>query len=148
MHELAAREHDVGRQQVVDRQPVLPGQVAEAAAEREPADAGRADDAARVREPVLVGGPVDLAPRAAAADADGAGAGIDVDPADRGEVQHDAVVDRAEPGAVVAAAADREREARLAGVADDPRDVVGARALRDQRGRRSIIPLYTARASS
>src|SRR6185436_15097902 len=28
---------------------------------------------------------------------------------------------------------DREREARLAGVADDPRDVVGARALRDQR---------------
>ncbi len=38
---VAVGEHDVGRDQVVDRQPVLARQVADAAAEREPADAGR-----------------------------------------------------------------------------------------------------------
>ena len=130
------------RQQVVDRQAVLAGQVAEAAAEREPADAGRADDPARGGEPVLVGGAVDLAPRAAAADADGAGARVDVDPADRGEVDHDAVVDRAEPGAVVPAAADREREARLAGVRRCSRATSSAPApARSSAGRRSIIAL-------
>ena len=53
-HALAAREHDLRLEQVVDREPALAGQVAEAAAEREAADAGGRDDPARRREPVLV----------------------------------------------------------------------------------------------
>ena len=55
-HALAVREHDLGLEQVVDRQPALARQVAEAAAERQPADAGGRDDPARRREAVLVGG--------------------------------------------------------------------------------------------
>jgi hypothetical protein len=61
---LAAGQHDVGRQRVVDRQPVLARQVAVAAAEREAADPGGGDDAADRREPVLVRGAIDVAPRA------------------------------------------------------------------------------------
>ena len=55
-HALAAGEHELGLEQVVDRQAALAGQVAEAAAERQAADAGRRDDPARRREAVLVGG--------------------------------------------------------------------------------------------
>ena len=40
-------QHDVGLEQVVDRQPALAGQVSEPAAERQPADTGGRDDAAR-----------------------------------------------------------------------------------------------------
>ena len=53
---LAAREHDLGLEQVVDREPVGAGQVTEAAAEGEATDARGRDDPARGREPVLVGG--------------------------------------------------------------------------------------------
>ena len=59
---LAAGEHDLRLEQVVDRQAALAGQVAEAAAEREAADAGGRDDPARGRQPVLVGRGVDFAP--------------------------------------------------------------------------------------
>ena len=68
-HALAAREHQLGLEEVVDRQPELAGQVAEAAAEREAADPGGRDDPARRRQAVLAGRLVDLAPGAAAADA-------------------------------------------------------------------------------
>ena len=130
---LAAREHHLGREQVVDRQPALAGQVPEAAAEGQAADAGGRDDPARGREAVLVGGGVDLAPGAAAADADGAGLRVDLDRLHRREVDHDPVVDGAEAAAVVAAAADRQRQVVLGGEADRPGDVVGVRAAGDQR---------------
>ena len=76
---LAAGQHELGLEQVVDRQAALAGQVAEAAAEGQAADAGRRDDPARRGEAVLVGGGVDLAPGAAAADADGPGLRVDLD---------------------------------------------------------------------
>ena len=69
---LAVGEHELRLEQVVDREPALAGQVADAAAERQAADAGGRDDPARRREAVLVRGRVDLAPGAAAADPDGA----------------------------------------------------------------------------
>ena len=119
--------------QVVDRQAVLAGQVAESAAEREPADAGRRDDAARGREPVLVGGAVDLAPRAAAADADGPRARVDVDPADRGEVDHEAVVDVPSPAPLCPPPRTATGRSRCRAYAMQAGDVVGARGLRDQR---------------
>ena len=69
---------------------------------------------------MLVGCRVDLAPGAAAADADGAGLRVDLDRLQRREVDHDAVVDGAEAAAVVAAAADRQRQVVLGGEADRP----------------------------
>ena len=77
---------------------------------------------------------VDLAPRAAAADADRPRRRVDVDLLEGGEVDDDAVVARAQPAAVVAAAADRERQLARAGEGDRRGDVVGVGAARDQRG--------------
>jgi hypothetical protein len=64
-HELAVRGHDVGREQVVDREPVLAHEVADAAAEGEAADADRSGVAEADAEPVLRGRDGDLAGRGA-----------------------------------------------------------------------------------
>ena len=132
-HALAAREHHLGLEQVVDGQAALARQVTEAAAEREAAHAGRRDDPAGRRKAVLVRRAVDLAPRAAAADADRARLGIDLDVLQRREVDHDPVVAGPEPGAVVPAAADGQQQAAVASEADDARDLVCVGAARDQR---------------
>ena len=84
--------HKLGFEQIVDREPTLAGQVADAAAQREPAHAGGRDDPARRRQPVLVGRLVDLAPGAAAADAHRAGLRVHLDAVQRGKVDHDAAV--------------------------------------------------------
>src|SRR5688500_11932015 len=76
---LAVGEEAVGLVRVVARQAEPAREVAEPAAEREAADAGGGDDAARRGQAVRVGGAVDLAPRAAAADANGPGDGVDLD---------------------------------------------------------------------
>ena len=51
--DLPVGGHDVGGEEVVDRQAVLPHQVADAAAGRDPADPDRAGVAEPDREPVL-----------------------------------------------------------------------------------------------
>jgi hypothetical protein len=130
---LAAGQHELGLEQVVDREPEGARQVPETPAEREPADAGGRDDAAGGRQSVLAGREVDLAPCAAAADAHGARLRIDLDVAQQREVDHDAVVARPQPGAVVPAAADGERQVVLARESDGPGHVLGPGAARDQR---------------
>ena len=132
-HALAACQHELRLEQVVDREPALAGQVADAAAEGEAADPGGRDDPARRREPVLVRRPIDFAPGAAAADPDGAGLRIDLDVLQRREVDDDAVVARSQAGAVVAAAADGQEQVVVACERDGHGDVVRTRALRDQR---------------
>jgi hypothetical protein len=133
-HAVAARQHQLGLEQVVDREAVPPCEVTQAAAQGEASDAGRGDDPARRGEAVLVRRLVDLAPRAAAADADGPGLRIDVDVLERGEIDDDTVVNSAEPGSVVAASADGEGQVAVAGERDGPRDVARAGAARDQGG--------------
>ena len=78
-HEPAVGEHDLGREQRVDRQAVVAHQPADAAAEREPADAGVRDLAGGHGEAVLLGRGVELAEQRAAADADHGALGVDVD---------------------------------------------------------------------
>ena len=140
-HLLAAGEDDVGLEQVVDAETAFAGQVAQAAAQREAADAGGRDDPARRRQAVLVGRRIDLAPRAAAADPDRAGLGVDLDALQPRKVEDDAVVDGPQPGAVVAAAADRQRQvvalAKAMTFATSPASVQVATSA----GRRSIIAL-------
>ncbi len=133
-HEPPVGQHDVGFEEVVDRQAAGAGQVAEAAAEGEAADAGGGDDAAGGGEAEGVGGVVDVAPGAAAADAGGPGGGVDPDARHGREVDDEPAVAGAEAGAVVAAAADREEEAAVAGEADGGDDVAGVGAAGDEGG--------------
>ena len=72
------------------------------------------------------------APGAAAADAHGARARVDLDAVQEREVEDDAVVDDAQPAAVVAAAAHGEHEAVPAREGDRRRHVVGVRAATDE----------------
>ena len=97
--------HDVGRDEVVERQAEAPAEVADPAAEREPADAGRGDDAAGGRQAVGVRRVVEVAPRGAALGARGAVRRVDGDVAHRRQVDHDAAVAGAEAGHAVPAAA-------------------------------------------
>ena len=73
-HPRAVGRHQLDRDQVVARQAVLALEPAGAAAERQARDARRRHAPARGGEAVLLGGAVDLGPRAAAPDAGGAGA--------------------------------------------------------------------------
>ena len=139
-HELAVGQHDLGGEQVVDRQPARARQVPEPTAERDPAHAGRGDDAARRGQPVRVRRAVELAQRAAAADPRRARGGVHVDAVHGGEVDHQPAVAGAQPRAVVAAAANGQRELALAREGDRaaPRPAPGAahdqlRAPVDQR---------------
>ena len=87
------------------------GQVADAAAEGESPDTGRGNDSARHREPVLVC--CVRLPRAhvqAAADANGPRSGSTDDGVRKREIDHNAVLDAAEPAAVVATATYRDRQ--------------------------------------
>src|ERR1700693_1752643 len=108
--------------------------MADPAAERQAADAGAADDPRRRRETSLVCGGVDFAPEAAPADAHGARGGIHLDRFHRREVEYDAVVAGPETAAVVAASANREQKIVAARERDRGRDILGARAAREQRG--------------
>ena len=130
---FAAREHDVRLEQVVDRESVLAAEVADAAAEREAADSGGRDDPARRRQAVLVRRAVDLAPGAASTDAHGARLRVDLDVLQQRQVDHDAVVDRSETGAVVAAAADGEQQVVVARERDHPCHLIRRRGPGDQR---------------
>ena len=130
---LAAGEHHLGLEQVVDRQAALARQVADAAAEREAADAGGRDDPARGRQAVLVGGGVDLAPGAAAADPDRARLGST-------SICFSGERSMTTPSSQVPSPAPLWPPPRTAssrswsrGEANRRRDVVGVRAARDQR---------------
>ena len=140
--DAAVGQHDVRLEQVVDREAALARQVAEAAAEGEAADAGGGDDPARRGQPERVGGVVDLAPGAAAADPDGARLRVDPNAVQRREVDHQAVVARPQPGAVVAAAADGEEQVVVAGEVDRLATSSATSAQRAiSAGRLSIIAL-------
>ena len=127
------RGDDLRCEQVVDGEPVLAHEKADAAGERDAADPDGARVAEPRREPVLArrdrvpaGGETCARPGRALR-------GIQLEGAERREVDHDAAVADAVTRGAVAAAEDRELGPGLAGVGDDPRDVVGALGANDQR---------------
>lgn len=133
-HVRAVGQDEFGLQEIVDGQPALTAEMAEAAAQGETADAGRGDDAARGGETVLVGGAVHFAPDAAAADADGARPRVDLDVLERGQIDDHTVVAGPQARAMVPAAAHRERQAVVSGEADGVGDVLGIAAARHEGG--------------
>ena len=129
----AIGQHHVGSDQVVDREPEAPRQMADTAAECEPADAGRRDDP-RGRHAAMLGRrAVDLAPGRAAPDTDRVGTRVDRDVGHPAEIDHDPVVDGAQAPAVVPSPADCHRQAVGAPEGDATSDVLGVRAPHDDR---------------
>ena len=135
--EPAVGGDDVGRDQVVQRQPEPTREVADPAAEREPADAGGRDDAAGGRQAERIRGGVEVAPRRAALGSRRAGGGIDPDAAHAGQVDHDPAVARPEPRHAVAAAAHGEVEPVLPSEVDRRHHVARVRRAND-RGRAPV----------
>ena len=139
--EPAVRGDDLGREQVVTREPDAARQVADAAAERQPADAGRRHDAAGRRQAVGVRGVVEHAPGRAALGASLLCVGIDLHVRHAGQVDHDRVVGGAEARNAVAAPAHGEIEPVFACEVHG-RDHVAADVQRTTtRGRRSNMAL-------
>ena len=113
------RGDDLRREQVVDGQPVLAHEEADAAGERDAADPDGARVAEARREPVLARRDGERAGGEARARPGRAPGGVELERAQRREVDHDAAVGDAVARGAVAAAADRELGPGLAGVGDD-----------------------------
>ena len=150
LHDRAVGGDHLGLDEVVAGEAELALEPAAAAAEREPGDAGVGHAPAGDREPVLLRGGVELAP---------VEAGLGAHRARRRRRPRcafmprmsiiSAVVDHRRAGDAVAAAVDRERQGLRRGRSSPrPRRRRCSRTPRSAPGRRSIMPLKTARASS
>ena len=119
----AVRRDELGADEAVDREAVPANEVAHAAAERQPTDAHRACVAEGHGEPVCAGGVHDLPRREPGLRAGDPVARVELEPPHAREVEHDPTLADAVPGAGVAAAADGELEAALAGERDHEGDL-------------------------
>ena len=131
---LAARQHELKGDEVVAGEAVLAGEPADPAAERQAGHPGLGHDPGRDDQPVRRGRGVDVAEPAAAARVHQPGRRIDGDLAQPGQVDGQAAVRHGLAGHVVTAAADRRRQAVLAGHVDRGHHVLGAGAAQDQAG--------------
>ena len=129
---LALGGDHLGLYEVVDGEPVLAHEPAEAAAEAEAADAGVAHDAAGGGQAVCLCLVVDISPQGTALDEGRAPDGIDRDGADRRQVDDDPVVAHRGAGDVVTPAANGDLEIAVAGEAHRCGDIGGAAAAGNQ----------------
>ena len=117
--EFPVRGHDLGGQEVVDREPILAHEVADAASQRDSPNAYRAGVPKARREAVgsdcgrvLARGQASLGPRGSPFD-------VDLEALHAPEVEHDPPSGGAVAGAAVAAATDGELEPAVAREPDD-----------------------------
>jgi hypothetical protein len=119
-HDVTRGEDDLGREQVVDRQPALAHEPPEPPAKGEAREAGGGDQAAGRRESVRLHLAIELAPGDSALGADGAAGGVDVDPLPlEGATSVSLVYDRVR--ALRARVTGRPDPARHGAVVSDPR---------------------------
>ena len=124
---------DLGAEQVVARQSVLRGQVADSAAERETGHTRRTHHATRSDEAEGLRRRVEVEPGGAAFGPGGPGLAIHVDATHQREVDHEPAVEHAVPGRVVAAAPHRDLEPVRPRVVEGGGHVAGAEAPDDHR---------------
>ena len=115
MDEPAIGGDDIGRDEVVDAQAVATPEPADPATQGQAADAGVRDEAARRREPERLRRRIDVAPGRAALHPRATTFGVHPHAAHPGQVDHHAALPHGVTGDVVAAAADRDRQAVVAG---------------------------------
>ena len=130
--DLPVGGHDLGPDQVVRGQAVLPAQPAEAAAEGESGDAGGGVDPGGRGQSMLCRLAVDVPERGSRSDRRGLCPGIDPDEVHEREVDHQPVVADRIAGDVVAAALDRQQKPLISREIDGVLDIGGALATRDQ----------------
>ena len=131
--QVAVGGDDLGGDEAVDREPVLPVEPAAAAAERQPADAGVRQPAARYGEPERLRLVVDLAPVGSAAAPRGAPLGVDAHAVHRPQVDLEAAVDDGVARDRMAAAPHRDVQVVLARKRESGHDIGGAGTARDER---------------
>jgi hypothetical protein len=112
--DVAPSGDQLGRHEVVDGEPVLAHEPADAAAEAEAADAGVAHDAPGGGQAVGLGLVVDVTPQGATLDLGRAFGWVDRDGAHRGQVDDDPVVAHGGAGHVVTPAPYRDLEVTVA----------------------------------
>ena len=132
-HHRAVGEHHVGFEKVVDGETVAASEVAETTSEGEATDTGGGDDPARDGQPVSMGGVIHVAPSATRLHPDGLGLRVDPDSPHRGQIDHQTAIHRTETPRVVAAAANRQGDAVVAGVIDTGLHIGGVHALCNHR---------------
>ena len=108
--ETAVGQNQVRFEQIIRREPVLAAEVTVTAAQREPGDAGGRDDPEWHGLTEGLGRVIDVAGRAARAHSHRLVLGVDPHALHRRQVDDQAVVDAAETRAIVAAAANGDRE--------------------------------------
>src|SRR5215207_1810124 len=140
LHNLAVSSDHLGREQVINCQPVLPDQEADTPRERDTADPDRAGVAEARGTPAFADGCGVLACRHPGLNPSGLQVGGDVEGTHTREVDHDPAFAGAVAGAAVAAAADSQLQAALAGERDDASNILRARDPR-HRGRPAIDAL-------
>ncbi len=133
-HERAIGQHEIGGEQIVDRQAAIAAEIAESAAQREPTDAGGRDDAAGYRQPERLGGMIDIAPERAAFHQHPPGVGIDMHRVHAAQVDDDAVIAGAQSGGIVTAAAHADGQIVRAGEGHAQHHIGDIDALHDQGG--------------
>ena len=133
-HEPPVGSDEVDREQVVDRQAVLPRQPADAAAESQPGDAGVGDLPAGDSQPECLRLAIDVAPERARLRPRRACGRIDPDALHPREIEHDPAVAGRVARRRVAASPHGERGSGLAGVVHDRDDVDRAERTDDREG--------------
>src|ERR1700675_4447229 len=113
-HETAIRQHDVNFQQVIQTQTIFPRQIPGSSAEREPGNSGGGNDTSRDSQSEALSRMVEICLSAACLGPHRLVDRIDSDPFHRRKVNHHAVITDAESSAVVASAANGDRETLLA----------------------------------
>ena len=126
--------HDLGRDEVVDREPVAAPEPADAAAEGEPAHAGVGDEAARRRQAERLRRGVNVAPRRAALDRCAPPFWVHAHVAHGRQVDHQRTIAHRVAGDVVSATPDGNGEAVRPGDLDGRDDVGHVRDPDDDRG--------------
>jgi hypothetical protein len=126
--------HHLGGQQVVDGEPVLAHEKADASTEREPGNAGVAHDAASGGQTVGLRLVVDVAPQRAALHQGRAADRVDPHGPHRRQVDDDAVVTYGGTGHVVTTAADGDPQVVVSGETHCHSRVGGPAASSDQPG--------------
>jgi hypothetical protein len=134
LDDAAVGGHDLGPEQVVDRQPALAHEVTHPAAEREPTDAYGRRVAEGGGETVRCGRDGDVAGGESAGRARDALDGVDLDRGEAAQVEHDAALARSVPRLAVAAAAHGQLDAGLARKRDDQGHLAGVGGSRDRSG--------------
>jgi hypothetical protein len=145
---IPVRCDHIGGEEVVDREPERPCQVADATPQGEARDAGGRDDAARRRQAESVGGVIEVPPCCAGVSTGSLTSRVHMHCAHRRRVDDQSAIVGPESGRAMRAVANGQIQSVVAGEVHAGYDVGRCSARSTARGRLSNIPLWTARASS